>query len=105
MRRIPRWLKLAYTGFVAALVPVYLREYGWRNFLWFSDVALFVTVPALWLEHALLASMQAVSIIVPECGWTADLLARQLFRVRPIGLADYMFDKKIPRGTRALSLF
>src|SRR5438105_922327 len=35
----PLWLKLAYTAFVAAIVPVYVRQYGWRNFLWFSDVA------------------------------------------------------------------
>src|SRR5919198_2769878 len=105
MRRIPLWLKVAYTGFVAALVPVYVRQYGWRNFLWFSDVALFLTVPALWFEHALTASMQAVSVLLPETGWTIDLLGRQFFHVRLIGLADYMFDEKIPRATRGLSLF
>jgi hypothetical protein len=27
-RRIPLWLKLAYTAFMAVLVPVYLRDYG-----------------------------------------------------------------------------
>src|SRR5947208_15740019 len=105
MRRIPLWLKLAYTTFVAAIIRPYVRQYGWRNFLWFSDIALFATVPALWLEQPLLASMQAVSIMVPEAGWTADLVARQLFRVRLVGLADYMFDRRIPRGVRALSLF
>src|ERR671937_1538370 len=105
MRRIPRWLKLAYTAFVALLAPVYVRQYGWRNFLWFSDVALFVTVPALWLESSLLASMQAVSVLVPESGWSIDLVARRFFRLRLIGLADYMFDARIPRATRALSLF
>ena len=45
MRRIPVWLKIAYTAFAAAIVPVYARQYGWRNFLWFSDVALLATVP------------------------------------------------------------
>lgn len=105
MRRIPVWLKVAYTAIVAAIVPVYVRQYGWRNFLWFSDVALLVTVPALWLERPLLASMQAVSVTVPETGWMVDLAARQLFGVRLIGLADYMFDRKIPRPIRALSLF
>src|SRR5437763_3475024 len=86
MRRIPLWLKLAYTAFVAAIVPVYVRQYGWRNFLWFSDVALFLTLPALWLAHPLPASMQAVSITVPETGWAIDLIARQLFGTRLIGL-------------------
>jgi hypothetical protein len=105
MGRIPLWLKVAYTAFVAAIVPVYVRQYGWRNFLWFSDVALFATVPALWLESPRLASMQAVSITVPETGWMIDFVARGLFGVRLIGLADYMFDRKIPRPVRALSLF
>src|SRR2546423_14580012 len=41
-------------GLRRRLVPVYVRQYGWRNFLWFSDVALFVTIAALWLENALL---------------------------------------------------
>src|ERR671936_254563 len=105
MGRIPLWLKVAYTAFVAAIVPVYVRQYGWRNFLWFSDVALLLTVPALWLERPLLASMQAVSVTVPETGWTIDFAAQALFRKRPIGLADYMFDRKIPASIRAVSLF
>jgi hypothetical protein len=105
MRRIPLWLKVAHTALAVAIVPAYVRQYGWRNFLWFSDVALFATVPALWLERPLLASMQAVSITVPEAGWTLDFAARLLFDVRVIGLADYMFDRRIPRAVRALSLF
>src|SRR5216117_2717905 len=101
--RIPGWLKWSCTAFVEALVPVYVRQYGWRNFLWFSDVALLVTVPALWLEEPRLVSMQAVGITVPEAGWSADL-AFQTLAGRPlIGLADYMFDPKIPRPVRALS--
>ena len=105
MRRIPFWLKVTYTAFVAVIIRPYVRQYGWRNFLWFSDIALFATAPALWLESPLLASMQAVSITVPETGWTADLVAREVFRVRLIGLADYMFDRRIPRSVRALSLY
>jgi hypothetical protein len=105
VRRIPAWLKWAHTAFVAAIVPVYLRQYGWRNFLWFSDVALFTTLPALWFERPLPAGMQAVAITVPETGWTVDLFARLFFRVRMLGLADYMFDRRIPRPVRALSLF
>src|SRR5439155_14563924 len=69
MRRIAFWLKVAYTAFVVALVPIYRRQYGWRNFLWFSDIALFMTLPALWLERPLLASMPAVSVLVPEAAW------------------------------------
>jgi hypothetical protein len=41
MRCVPLWLKVAYTTFVVIIIWPYLRQYGWRNFLWFSDVALF----------------------------------------------------------------
>jgi hypothetical protein len=105
VHRIPRWLKWTYTAFAAAIVPVYARQYGWRNFLWFSDVALFSTVPALWLESRLIISMQAVSITVPELGWSIDFVAQALGRKRLIGLADYMFNRRIPRAVRAVSLF
>src|SRR5919106_881963 len=66
VRRIPRWVKVAHTSFVLVLVPVYWRQYGPGNFLWFSDVALLTAVPALWLEHRLFASAQAVAILAPD---------------------------------------
>ena len=43
--RVPLWLKLAYTLFVAVLVPVYWHHYTPLNFLYFCDVALLMTVP------------------------------------------------------------
>ena len=36
---IPPGLKIIYTLFVCALVPIYWRQYGPTNFLWFSDIA------------------------------------------------------------------
>jgi hypothetical protein len=33
-RRIPLWLKLAYTAFMAVLVPVYLRDAMARIMIW-----------------------------------------------------------------------
>jgi hypothetical protein len=59
---IPLWLKLLDTAYVAILVPVYWRFYGPANFLWFSDLALLISLAALWLENPLLASMQALSV-------------------------------------------
>ena len=99
--------KVAYTAFVAVLVPVYLRQYGPGNFLWFSDIALFAGCLALWLELPLLASMQAIAVLIPELLWTADFVLR-LARGRGLGggtMTQYMFDASIPRATRALSLF
>jgi hypothetical protein len=107
MRRveIPRSIKVTHTAFVTVLVPTYWRHYGPGNFLWFSDVALLTSVPALWSESSILASTQAVGVIVPETLWMADFSAGLVAGKTPLGLASYMFDSRIPRFVRALSLF
>ncbi len=51
---IPLAVKLAYTLFVAVLVSNYWRTYSPWTFLFFCDVALLLTLPALWLESPLL---------------------------------------------------
>jgi hypothetical protein len=43
---VPLWLKLAYTAFMAVLVPVYWVNCGPTNFVHFCDAALFLTSPA-----------------------------------------------------------
>ncbi|WP_461481239.1 hypothetical protein [Porticoccus sp.] len=98
-------MKLIYTAYVAITVAVYATKYGPGNFLWFSDIALIATVPALWLESQLLASMMAVGILLPELVWNVCFLARLLTGRRLTGLTDYMFDSNKPRYLRALSLF
>ena len=102
---IPLWIKVAYTLMVAVIVPVYLAYYGPANFLWFSDVALIVTGVALWLENPLLVSMMTVGVLLPELLWNVTVFTRLLTGVRVSGLADYMFDTRIPKWIRALSLF
>jgi hypothetical protein len=102
---IPLWIKVAYTLMVAVIVPVYLAHYGPANFLWFSDIALIVTGAALWLESPLLVSMMAVGVLLPELLWNVSFLTRLLTGLRVSGLADYMFDARIPKWIRALSLF
>ena len=72
--RIPLWLKLVYTAFMAVLVPVYLYYYGWTNFLYFCDVALILTLIAHLDESPLLVSMCAVGIIVPQLVWVIDFV-------------------------------
>jgi hypothetical protein len=102
---LPLWLKLSYSAFVAVLVPIYTRQYGWGNFLWFSDVALLLGCVAIWLEHPLLASTQAVAVVIPEAFWILEFVLRLTTGTRLLGLTDYMFDESIPRFVRALSLF
>ena len=73
-RRVPLWLKLAYSAFMAVLVPVYLYYYGPTNFLYFCDVALMLTLVGIWIESPLLVSMCAVGIVGSQALWIVDLL-------------------------------
>lgn len=102
---IPLWIKVAYTGLLAVILPVNAVWYGWRNFLWFSDIALIGIGIALWIESSLIASMMAVAVLLPETVWNASYFARLLCGWRIGNLADYMFDSRKPRPLRALSLF
>lgn len=102
---LPLWIKLFATAFVAVLAPVYARHYGWANFLWFSDIALFSCVAALWLESPLLASMMTVGVLLLESAWIVDFVWRLLIGRGLLGLTDYMFESRNPRFIRGLSLF
>jgi hypothetical protein len=102
---IALWIKLAYTAFVLALIPIYWKQWGPANFLWFSDIALFLSVAALWLESQLLASMMAVGVLLPELYWNLELIVRLITGYRLAGLTDYMWNKKYPLYLRLLSLF
>ena len=95
--------KLSYTAFVVIVVAIWLRHYGWRNLLWFSDIALISAVPALWLESSSIASVLAVAVLVPELLWNVDFGLRLLLRRRITGLTDYMFERDRPRLLRVVS--
>jgi hypothetical protein len=102
--RIPFWLKLAYTGFMAVLVPVYWLNYGPTNFLYFCDVALLLTLVGIWTENRLLISMSAVGIVAPQALWVVDFAA-QLGGHKFLGMTAYMFDGHRSLFLRGLSLF
>jgi hypothetical protein len=102
---IPLWIKISYTLFVILTAAVYAAKYGPGNFLWFSDIALLATVPALWFESGLIASMMAVGVLLPELFWNVTYFGRLLTGRRLAGLTDYMFDAQKPLYLRALSLF
>jgi hypothetical protein len=102
---LPLWLKIAYTVFVAILVPIYLKHWGAGNFLWFSDIALFGTLLALWCESSFIASMMAISVLLPEVVWNVGFFGRLLTGKNVGSLASYMFDSSKPLHVRSLSLF
>jgi len=99
--RYPLWAKIPYAFFVVALVPVYWANYGPTNFLWFSDVALFAMLLALWTGSRFLASMMAVGILPFELLWLADFVAMGNLT----GTAAYMFRQDDPLFLRVFSGF
>jgi hypothetical protein len=105
-RCIPWAVKLAYTAFMAVLVPFYLSAYGPTNFLYFCDVALLLTLLSIWTEHPLPAGMAAVGILIPQLLWVADFLGGML-GWHLTGMTAYMFRIDTPYRlfVRALSLF
>lgn len=104
MQQVPLIVTLAYTAFMAVLLPVYLYRYGPTNFLYFCDLALLLTLAGLWLDSPLLISMCAVGIVIPQLVWVADFLVR-LLRLPATGMTDYMFETERPLFLRLLSLF
>jgi hypothetical protein len=103
--RIPSWVKVAYSVFVAVLVPCYWVTYGPWNFLYFCDIALLVAALAIWVESPLLVSMQAIAIMLPQMLWVVDFLCHLVAGVQITGMTGYMLDANIPLFLRALSLF
>jgi len=102
---LPLWIKIAYTCFTLITIVVYAVKYPLGNFLWFSDIALVLTLPALWFESSMLASMMTVGVLLPEMFWNVGFLGRLVSGKRLSGLTDYMFDVRLPLYLRALSLF
>jgi hypothetical protein len=102
---IPLWLKLGYTAMALLVLVPYWFRYGPRNYLWFSDVALILLVPALWLESAWLASTVAVGMLALELFWNLSFAGRLLGPRWSTGLTDYMFEGARPLWLRGLSLF
>jgi hypothetical protein len=107
MSSIPLWVKLGYTAYAATILSVYARraDAGLLNFLWFSDLALFTTGVALWMENSLLASTTAVGVLALELFWNLSFVVRLLTGKRLSSLTDYMFDEERPLFMRGLSLF
>ena len=101
---LPLWFKLAYSAFMAVLIPVYWTYYGPTNFLYFCDMALILTLVGIWIESPLLVSMCAVGIMVSQALWVVDFISNAIgFPLT--GLTDYMFEKDRALFLRGLSLF
>jgi hypothetical protein len=102
--RLPLAFKLAYTAFMAVMIPVYWHYYGPTNFLYFCDVTMLLVLVGIWLESALLISMCAIGILILQTAWVVDFTVR-MFGVTLTGTTDYMFNSNTSLFLRGLSLF
>lgn len=104
VKQIPLGIKVGFSLFMLVLVPFYWHSYGPSNFLYFCDIALFLTLIGLWKENATLISAAAVGILLPQMLWVIDFVA-MFFNIKIIGLTEYMFRESISLFARGLSLF
>jgi hypothetical protein len=103
--RIPLWLKVAWTAWLLLWVPVYFRQYGAQNFLFFCDLGNLFIAAGLWLESRLIFSWQAVALLVFQTLYAVDYLGALLLGRHFIGGTEYMFDPSVPTLVRALGLY
>lgn len=102
---IPLWLKVACSAWVVLWAPLYWRQYGAQNFLYFCDLGNFLIAAGLWLESRLILSWQAVGLLVFQSLYALDLVGAVLFGHHIIGGTEYMFDPKVPLFVRLLGLY
>ncbi len=103
--RIPLWIKLLWTFWVIVWAPVYWREYGLQNFLFFCDLGNVLIAAALWLESPLIFSWQATGLLLFQTLFTIDLVGALASARHWIGGTEYMFDPNIALPIRLLGTF
>ena len=103
--RVPPWLKVVWTGWVLAWIPVYWHQYGLQNFLYFCDLGNILIAFGLWLESPLIFSWQATGLLLFQTLYVVDLVGALVSGRHLIGGTEYMFDPHIALSVRLLGLF
>ena len=98
-------LKIALQLFLLILIPAYWYNYGSANFLWLSDVGLFLTYIGLVYKSRLVMSMAFVGVFLYETTWFIDFVYHLMFGKSIFNIVDYMFDPDLAIWLRGLSLF
>lgn len=102
---LPLWLKLAFSAWIAFWAPAYAILLGPHNFFWLCNLASFLILAGLWLEHRLLLSMQWLSVALIGLLWGLDLGVAALTGWHPFGGTAYMLDPDFPDLARILSFY
>lgn len=103
--RLPLWLKIAWSVWVAVWIPIYWRQYGAQNFLYFCDLGNLLVLAGLWLESGLIFSWQATGLLLFQTLYAIDLAGAVVSGKHFIGGSEYMFDPHLSLLIRLLSLF
>jgi len=103
--RVPLWLKIGWTLWLLVWAPIYWRQYGAQNFLFFCDIGNVLIGIGLWLESALVFSWVACGLLFFQTLYTIDLAGTLLLERHLIGGTEYMFDPGLSLLIRLLSLF
>jgi hypothetical protein len=103
--RIPLWIKVLWTLAVIVWAPIYWRQYGLQNFLFFCDLGNLFIAAGLWLESPLIFSWQATGLLFFQTLFTIDLAGALVSGQHWIGGTEFMFDPQVAIAIRLLSLF
>jgi hypothetical protein len=100
-----KFVQILTTLLVLVLVPIYFIKNGFLHFLWISDIALFITLAAVWRKSTLLLSIAMIYAFPFEIIWNLDFIIEIITGNTLLGLAAYMFEEHRPLHLRLLSLF
>lgn len=103
--RVPLWLKLVWSLWLIVWAPLYWRQYGPANFLFFCDIGNVLIGVALWLESPLIFAWAACGLLLFQTLYCIDLAGALLTHHHIIGGTEYMFDPHLSLAIRLLSLF
>ncbi len=102
---LPLPVRVAFTLWFVAWVPIIVSTYGAQNFWWLCNIAQFIVLYAIWRPNALLVSSQVGTVVLVGVIWTLDLTAGLFAGDSVTGLTGYMFDPEIPLVARLTSLY
>jgi hypothetical protein len=103
--RVPLWLKIVWTAWVVVWAPVYSKQYGPQNFLFYCDIGNVLICLGLWLESVLIFSWSACGLLLFQSLFTFDLVCALITGHHFPGGTEYMFDPGLSLFVRLLSLF
>jgi hypothetical protein len=103
--RLPLWLKITWTAWLVVWAPIYWRQYGPQNFLFFCDIGNVLIGIGLWLESALIFSWAACGLLLFQSIFTFDIVCALVTGHHFPGGTEYMFDPTLLLYIRLLSLF